>query len=242
MKTMNWRIKIGCLLLVGIPAFTGFPLNRWADEIVPGITAGWVGYLILTHLAIGLILSPQMWINLTAIASLIAIPVVFGGAVVSTLMLMAGWGDAGGQPAYSSHYVSLCITMLTVIPLAVGMVAAIPLHQIEKDFLSARSGVTRGQKCLLMFLRVFNHIVFFVIPGILEVVREEHLLTLSGRDPAAPRGKDGTRGPWRLLHQRMRMVLKGMVYLGVEGICTAIQYIPLWAVEISRLPDKKDAG
>jgi hypothetical protein len=30
-----------------------------------------------------------------------------------------------------------------------------------------------------------------------------------------------------------------MIQLAVEGICASIQYIPLWAVEISQLPDRK---
>jgi hypothetical protein len=30
-----------------------------------------------------------------------------------------------------------------------------------------------------------------------------------------------------------------MIQLAIESICASIQYIPLWAVEISQLPDKK---
>jgi hypothetical protein len=33
-----------------------------------------------------------------------------------------------------------------------------------------------------------------------------------------------------------------MIQIGVEGICASIQYIPLWAIEISLLPGKRKSG
>jgi hypothetical protein len=81
----------------------------------------------------------------------------------------------------------------------------------------------------LMFARVFNHIVFFVIPSILEVVREERRL------------QPGSSTPRMAVSARARIscLLNDLTQIGVEGICASIQYIPIWAVEISLLPGKE---
>jgi hypothetical protein len=88
------------------------------------------------------------------------------------------------------------------------------------------------QKIVLMFLRVFSHIFYFVIPNILEVIREEGVLT--GRGLLTP-GQINKKPP---LLKRLRKITQALVYIGVESICSAIRFIPLWADEISMLPDK----
>jgi hypothetical protein len=86
---------------------------------------------------------------------------------------------------------------------------------------------------------VFSHIIFFVIPEALEVIREERLLGGLSQDPSSRIRGRVDQGPLRTLRQRCRELMKVLVHLGAEGICSAIQYIPLWAVEIARLPDKR---
>jgi hypothetical protein len=78
-----------------------------------------------------------------------------------------------------------------------------------------------------MAVRVFNHITFFVIPGLLEVVREEK--PFGPLRPDAETGA-GRRGRW--------LPIAGLVQFAVAGICGALRFIPLWAREIAALPDR----
>jgi hypothetical protein len=102
--------------------------------------------------------------------------------------------------------------------------------------LNTASGVSKIEKWLLMFLRVFNHIVFFVIPTIVETMREEAQYKRWADSPMKSSTTGSLTGKIRLLGRRFLVLVKDMIQLGVEGICASIQYIPLWAVEISQLP------
>ena len=234
---MTWKQQMLLLGFIAVPAFTGYPVNRLDVWIVTGVTWGWVGYLLAVHALILVMLGPDHASTVISAASLITLPVVFVGGTISYLIQLAGFGQPGGTAAYSSHYAALCVTMLTVIPLALSMVAVIPFHEIERHLLLNRKGVTKLEKVLLMFLRVFNHIMYSVIPNILEVMREENRLQI-GSDTGEPshghtREEQGPRtaGPGRLV--------RAITSMGIEAICAAVQHIPLWAVEISSLPDRK---
>ena len=85
-------------------------------------------------------------------------------------------------------------------------------------------------KMALMFLRVFSHILYFVIPNILEVIREEGMLPGTGKAGGA---QTGAKPP---LSRRLKNMVQTLVNIGVESICSAVRYVPLWAEEISRLP------
>ena len=90
-------------------------------------------------------------------------------------------------------------------------------------------GVAPWEKKLLMAVRVFNHITFFVIPNLLEVVREEMAGASRHHFSAGPR-------------RRLMSLTTGLVQIGVAGICGALRFIPLWAREIAELPDRKIQG
>jgi hypothetical protein len=88
--------------------------------------------------------------------------------------------------------------------------------------------VKRRQKALLMAMRVFNHVAFSVIPGILEIIREERLFST----PFTPSGH--SRAGYL---QKIRRWVRIMTTVGVDAICTSVQFIPMWAVEIAQLPE-----
>jgi hypothetical protein len=218
-----WKRKLGLLILAGVPAFTGYPFTVADIHILPGITWGWAGYAILVNVLVAACAGRRVYANIVAVAALVALPVVFTGAALSFCLAVIDRGPATGPFDYSPHYVALCITMLTVVPLGLGMVSVVPMGALEQQLLQDRRGVGRMEKCALMFFRVFNHIVFTVIPNIIEVIREERRYGRSaGSNPSF--GK----------------LVRELVQIGVEGICAAVQFIPLWAVEIARLPGKKD--
>ncbi len=235
---MNWKLKFLILVIMAVPAFTGYPVSSFEAEIFPGITYGWVIYFLVVNLFILIITGKQFFPNVVTIAVLIAMPVVFVGAAISYLIFLFGLGYPSGPAEYSAHYVLLCITMLTVIPLALSLVAIIPFQDFEQGMLNTTTGVSKIEKWVLMFLRVFNHIVFFVIPTILETMREEAQYKKWVDSSLRASSTVSIQGQLQLLGRRLTGLIKKMIQVGVEGICASIQYIPLWAVEISQLPGR----
>ena len=236
---MHWKLKIILFLILSVPAFSGYPLNLIDSEIISGITKGWFVYFLIINSSILVVNGKRFFENTLAIAALISLPVVFFGAAISYMIYWLGLGYPGGPAEYSSHYLSLCITMLTVIPLALTMIAIIPFHEFEQNLLKSESGASKHQRFFLMFLRVFNHIIYSVIPNIIETLREErHYNQWAGRELMLESDLSlSVNG--RSIRSKLKSLMREMIQLAVEGICASIQYIPLWAVEISQLTDRK---
>jgi hypothetical protein len=89
-----------------------------------------------------------------------------------------------------------------------------------------------------MFLRVFNHIVFFVIPTIVETMKEEAQYRRWAESTLKSKSTRSFAGSIRFFETKVTGLAREMVQVGVEGICASIQYIPLWAVEIAQLPNR----
>lgn len=230
---MKWRIKLAIFCVLAIPAFIGFPLNHIEGTLLPGAELGWVAYGLLVHAAIFGLLGKKPYRVTITIGLLISLPVVCLGAGISFAgLFFHGWNPAR-QEFIITHYISLAITMITVIPLALSMVAMIPFHRIENRLLRQSRGVSLLEKSALMFVRVFNHIIYFVIPDILEVLREERIFAeIAGRK----KHSGAQKTPFRI---RVHALIRILIQIGVEGICSAIRYVPLWAEEISRLPGRQ---
>jgi hypothetical protein len=229
---MKWRIKLSVFCVLAIPAFTGFPVNHIEGTLLPGAGLGWVAYGLLVHAAIFGLLGKKSYRVAITIGLLISLPVVCLGAGISFAgLFLRGW-DPARQETIIAHYISLAITMITVIPLALSMVAMIPIHRIENRLLQRSQGVSLMEKSALMVVRVFIHIIYFVIPDILEVLREERIFAeIAGRRIS----NSAEKTPFRI---RVGALVRTLVQIGVEGICSAIRYVPLWAEEISRLPGR----
>jgi hypothetical protein len=164
---------------------------------------------------------------------LITLPVVYAGAIISWIGYHLGLVGTVPEVA-GAHYVRLCLTMLTVVPLALAMVSVVPFGRIEQSLLVQSHGIGLWQKKALMAMRVFSHIAFFVLPKTLEVLREEQ---------PVPRFHCRRQAFGIARTALLRSLLGYMVHLSVEIISAALQYIPLWAYEISRLPgdaEKRD--
>ena len=231
-ESSKWRIHLTVFLILAVPAFTGFPLEQVPAQIVPGIRWSWMAYGVLVNLVIDLLLSPRIYARILTIAALVTLPVVYAGAILTWTGLQLGF-SAGTEYAAGRHYTQLCITMLSVVPLALALVVAIPFGAIERRMLLQTGGVTPRQKKRLMALRVFNHIVFSVAPAMVEILREEgfaHRWRM-GLTPSRP---NGIGGRWHLV----KTMMHDLVHLAVEGICAALQFIPLWAHEIAQLHER----
>jgi len=238
---MNWKIKFFTLMILAVPAFTGYPVVSFDSEIISGLTYGWTAYFFLVNITIIAIHGRRFYASILAVAALISMPVVFVGGTIAYFIYLVGLGYDAGQTAYSPHYVSVCITMLTVIPLALSLIGVVPFQRFEQKLLQNTAGVSKLEKCILMFLRVFNHIVYFVIPNILETIREEgHYRKWLKNEKTVPGESASAKRTW-IIKSRILALIQEMVQLAVESICASIQFIPLWAVEISQLPTKKRA-
>ncbi|MEJ2037738.1 MAG: hypothetical protein P8X55_02235 [Desulfosarcinaceae bacterium] len=227
---LPWPYDLLLLAVLAVPAFSGYPLANLPAQIVAGVRWSWVFYFAAIHLAAGLVLGRRLYANIVALAALITLPVVYAGAAISWVGFQLGLSGTGPAAA-GSHYLQLCLTMLTVVPLALAMVSVVPFHRIEQSLLLRLDGVTATQKKILMAMRVFNHIAFFVLPGTLEVLREERPMARWRRQWAS-----GKVARFSLLGR-----LPGhLVLLSAEIISASLQYVPLWAHEIARLPERRN--
>lgn len=226
---MSWRLKIVLLLIGAVPAFTGYPVSRFAAEVVPGARVAWICYGLGIHIFVRAAVGARAYGAMLSIAAAVTLPVVMAGGAVSCALSIASGGTSADIFAYSPHYVALCLSLITVVPLALAMVTVLPVGQFEQNLLSRDSGVSRTEKALLMTIRVFNHVAFSVIPGILEVIREEKLFT-----QAASQQRIRRIG----VMASIRLAVRTMIHVSVDAICTSVQYVPLWAVEIAQLPER----
>ncbi len=221
---MKRKLTFGLLALTAVPALTGWPLGYLSAEVIPGLTWGWVLYGLWVHGILWDLCGGRIYGIIVSAAVWIAMPVVFGGAAVSHLfnMLHIQSRDAA---LMGSHYIGLLATMLAVIPLALGTVALIPFRQIEARLLMRVDGLSLPQKAVVMLLRVFNHLLFFIMPQIFEAIREEQ--------------QTQKKVPPMRFKQRVRQIVMLMIFLSVYAISSALHQIPMWAVEIARLPEKR---
>jgi hypothetical protein len=224
---MNWKGRILVLALIGIPAFTGFSPLSMLGESLPGVPWSAFVYAAVVNLTVGLTCGGAFAAGALTVSVLILLPVVLGGATITWILAWLNPPPPETTAAYGGHYVRLALNMLSVIPLALSVVATIPFRRLEHRLLRGEHGVTVWEKKLLMAARVFNHIAFFVIPDLLEVVREEGAFESLRINQTPTRRKFALRG-----------LIAGLVQIGVAGICAALRFIPLWAREIADLPDR----
>jgi hypothetical protein len=175
-----WRLRLAALLLAALPAFTGWRPPGWSQVLIPGASLGTVLVALGANAVIGLACGPGVLGGALTVAAMMVLAVVFSGATVSCGLYWLGWAYPGGPSDFSPHYLALALNMLTVIPLAVAMVMTLPLERAETALLRSGRPVSPVRKGALMALRVFNHVTFFVIPEILEIVREERMLAPQG--------------------------------------------------------------
>lgn len=230
---MTPLLRLICLTVLAVPVFTGLFSFPGGIEIVPGVAWSPVIYVLLVLGGVAGISGRAFLANAMAVTALIVSPIVYVGGLVSWLLEMAGGVSPGAAGSvHGAHYLNLTLNMLSVIPLALAIVASIPFDRLEQRLLRRAGGISAGEKYLLMFIRVFNHIVYFVIPNILEVMREEALLRAAKENAALPTGP-------RRIPALGRRLTAGLVQVGVSGICASLRFIPLWAREIDDLPRRK---
>ncbi len=223
---MNWRGRLMILVFIGIPAFTGISPLSGLGEALPGVSWSAFVYAAVVNLTVALACGGTFAAGALTLSILILLPVVLGGATVTWGLAWFTSDAAASSAFYGGHYVRLTLNMLAVIPLALSIVATIPFSRLELHLLQNDRGVAPWEKKVLMAVRVFNHIAFFVIPNLLEVLREERPFG------ARTGGREGKAVP------ASGAIVGALVQIGVAGICAALRFIPLWAREIADLTDR----
>jgi hypothetical protein len=227
---VNPLLRLLCLTVLAVPVFAGLSPFPAGIEILPGVAWGPVLHVLLVLGGVACVCGRAFLANVVAVTALVLSSVVYAGGLVSWLLAMVVGNSPGvAGSLHGAHYVGLALNMLSVIPLALAIVAAIPFDRLEQRLLRGTRGISSGEKYLLMFVRVFNHIVYVVIPNILEVMREEALLRAVSESASRSAGA-------RSLGSLGRRLTAAMVQVGVSGICASLRFIPLWAREIDALP------
>jgi len=229
-------IKLILLLLTLIPSFTNFFLTKMPSTVIPGVSLWQLLYFFIVLLVVRVVAGYAIFFFSLSAVSLLSLPVVFVGAIVSCLKRLPAISN---EQIFreSPHYISLLLNMLTVVPLAIGLMSQIPLRRYEMRLLNRTRGVTFREKILLMAARVINHILFTVIPNILQVRREERykgsqvLIEEFANDFLLEKAKE--------INQRVIRCVIEMLDIAVASICFSVEHITIWAIEIGNLPSKQ---
>ena len=178
-----------------------------------------------------------MLLGLTA-GALVSLSIVFAGGLVAFIKTKIGVVSAPSEFQYSAYYIARLVNIITVVPLALSIFLTVPFLQFERSILSSNEGVSIRQKILLMVVRVINNIRYSVLPDIWSVLIEENPNRNGGKDIGvyineAADGKDAA------LRKKLKKFITTNMYIAASGIASSIEYVPLWAVEISKLPAKQ---
>jgi len=243
---MHWKLIALLLVVLLMPSFIGFPITAlnshfvfgWTDQLkATGPSDGKVLYMFTVLLFI-LILKGRriLGLGITA-AALVSLSIVFAGGTVAFIKSKIGLCHAPGEYQYTPYYLERLINILAVVPVTIAIFMTIPFFKFETSILSSSRGVTLRRKALLMIVRVINHIRYSVITDVLSILREEKQNQdkwgeVGSYFAEAVQKKDTT------LSKALLRVLRTNLFIAASVIAASIEFIPLWAVEISSLPRK----
>lgn len=214
------------LAALAVPVFFGAGLH-WGPVLAGEIRLSRLVFLAGVAAAVALVRGRLLWLTAYAVTGVVMLSVAGGGLLLSLLLLALGQ-DAREPAAILGHYAGLAVNIATVVPLALALVSLVPFAALETRLLRDPRGVTRCEKFLLMALRVFNHVLFDVMPDIVQAVGEEMRFALHDRRRRRVRRRPFWSGMVRLIS-----------FAALTAVAKALEYIHLWTVEISALPERK---
>jgi hypothetical protein len=236
-----WKVRAFLIFITIVPSFIGYPVNlvsstyifSWATsnlDIVP--KDGLILYLIFSLITIRAICGSEIFITSITTASITSISLVFIGSLVAYVkisLMGSGISSLGGDSLYYMHRL---ITMMTVVPLSLSFFLIIPFDSIEHNIITSDSGVSMYKKCLLLISRVVNNIRFGVMPYIFMINSEEQYKS------HGPTVRQKHRLNLDYIKDKAYQTIKRYLYLAASAIAFSLEYIPIWAYEISRIPKK----
>ena len=140
--------------------------------------------------------------------------------------------------AYSPHYIKLLITIFAVVPIALAIISTIPFFEYERRVLKKLEAISFRRKLIMIMTRIFSHIIYFVIPKIILVKKEESHKKHRFRAESISENTDIISNKGGKLKQKIYELISEYFQIGIAGVRSSIEYIPLWALEIYQLPSK----
>lgn len=223
------KVILYCLLVTLPPlVVSGLPPQvaaAFEQQIVPGISRYQVIYMSTVYLLIANFLSGQFLAKTLTWVVALAFPMFFVTPSIIYLSRITGLSSATNN--YGPHYLDLIISMFIFIPLSIGLIALLrgPAKEYERHMILQYQGISLGRKRLLIGCRILVHLLFSVVPALVEVIREEKVLGRIRRSSKI-RIDELRASAWLLL----RIVC--------HAVCETLQYIPLWVSEIAALPTR----
>jgi uncharacterized membrane protein YhaH (DUF805 family) len=189
-------------------------------NILPGIPLYEISYLIFIYFVIATAMGARFLMISIALSVVASAPMILAGSALSCVLSLFTGPDAK-ICSDGPHYVGLLLNILSTVAIAVTLVCLSlrPLRDYERRLTLTSSGVSVVQRKMLLACRVIVHIFFFVVPVILEVIREERILR---------------RFSFSMSDIKAGCLL--LVRIVYQGTCETLQFIPLWAGEIESLP------
>jgi len=235
-KTRHWKLKFIILLLICLPGFTDYFVRKFSGPIMPGLTHWDIIYFFLVFVTVLIVSGRTILIFSISAVALISVSVVFTGGLIAFLRILKGF-SVEKIYEYSPHYVSLLVRLFSVVPIAIAVVATIPVREYECVLLKRMTGVSTFERIILMVSRVLSHVIYTVLPTIVQIMKEERYARKAY--PVKEMLEDSVMKSTKF-RRRVSRVIAEILTIGVSFICCSLEYIPLWAQEISRLPSRKE--
>lgn len=235
-KRKIWRIKLVILLLVILPSFTTYFIKLFNSPMFSSteIPIWYLIYIAITFIIVYLISGRKTLLIGIVTASLLAISVVFAGGLIS--YIRAGFSSEA-IPLYSQHYVIILLNTMAVVPISIALISAIPIQEYETNLLNSYKGVTSFEKKILIGTRIFNHIIYTVLPNIVLIWREEKNINKLTIEYVI---EDTFLRKLKKVLDIIKKKILEYSYLLLTLLINSIEFIPLWAIEINNLPSRKE--
>lgn len=231
-----WQIKLLILLFGILPSFTTYFIELFNSPIFNSsdIPIWYLMYIIITFLIIYFVSGKKTLLIGIATASALAISVVFVGGFIA--YTRSGFSTEA-IPLYSQHYIIILLNTMAVLPISIALISAIPIREYEFALLNKFYGVSGFEKNILIGTRIFNNIIYTVFPNIVLIRREENKSNELTIEFVA---EDAFFGKMSKVIEFIKRKILEYFYLLLTILINSIEFIPLWAIEISKLPSKKE--
>lgn len=227
-----WKVLI--IVIFSIPCFYSCPPTALNIIILPGINLFNLLYMLLMFAVILFSGGIRRFFLSIKMATIVSISVVFIGSSIAFIRTLLLPSISKSINEYSPYYIALLINMYTVVPISLTIMSFIPVAKLENSIIQAKKEINIVKKALLMFLRVVNHILYQVIPTIMQIMNEEKSdrKSMFSRDVLV---QEANSESLKMLFRNVRLLLVDIWDICVATICLSIEYIPIWAIEISKL-------
>lgn len=232
-----WWIRLIFFILIGLPPFTKWPLNKFETTTDPFLNlALWLGYAFFIWMLIFITTKPKQFLSFLAPATLIALTTaMLGAAFIRLIPPLSGKDGQISLESISFEMTKLLIIMMAVIPYALLFVNSFSVSGIIKKT-SEMAGKKKSKIVhLALAFRVFQH-VGEVFTNLLLVWREENPRIIW------PRFSRDWDSFWEILKCFPRWFM-----ISIKSWCYALfihtlKAVPFFAQELSKINKIRDSS